>query len=226
MAGAGCCCSGPGWRVRWQQRREEEEDARGLLLLKKTTSVSCFDVQTPGSQRTKDVPIGRRRRAPPPAAFRPHAMQALTSSLPAAALPAAAAAPAPRRAAAGARASPAAARAAASLSLSAAGPAHAARAGRAAAAPRRVRASATAAEDAPAAAAERTYEANLDKPLGIKFARGRDGGAYVISKSADPRYDEFEIGDKIVEVRCALRAARVARVVDSGEAASGGRAGV
>lgn len=42
----------------------------------------------------------------------------------------------------------------------------------------------------------------------IKFARGNDAGAYVISKANIPEYDMFEIGDKILEVRCACSSQR------------------
>jgi len=40
-----------------------------------------------------------------------------------------------------------------------------------------------------------------DKPLGLKFGRGSDGGAYLVSKTAAPEYAQFEVGDKILEVR-------------------------
>ena len=59
------------------------------------------------------------------------------------------------------------------------------------------------ASSAPPAAAAEPYEGVFDKPLGLKFARGNDGGAYLISKSPAPEYASFEIGDKILEVRCA-----------------------
>ena len=82
-------------------------------------------------------------------------------------------------------------------------PGRRARAGATAPAP-----SASAADSAaPAAAAAAPsgeaaiYEGVYNKPLGVKFARGNDGGAYVISKSADPAYDQFTVGDKILEVR-------------------------
>ena len=53
-----------------------------------------------------------------------------------------------------------------------------------------------------AAAAEGVvYDGVFPKPLGVKFARGADGGAYVISKSAEEAYAQFEVGDKILEVR-------------------------
>ena len=46
-------------------------------------------------------------------------------------------------------------------------------------------------------------QVNLEKPLGVKFARGNDGGCFVISSdprrgSVDPK---FEVGDKIIEIR-------------------------
>lgn len=44
------------------------------------------------------------------------------------------------------------------------------------------------------------YEAELEKPIGVKFTRGNDGGAYVINVPNDPRYDEFEIGDKVMKI--------------------------
>jgi hypothetical protein len=47
-----------------------------------------------------------------------------------------------------------------------------------------------------------TYEVNLEKPLQVKFGRGNDGGAYVVSVANAPGYEEFEIGDKISKVRC------------------------
>mmetsp|Transcript_36272 Transcript_36272/g.43806 ORF Transcript_36272/g.43806 Transcript_36272/m.43806 type:complete len:334 (+) Transcript_36272:68-1069(+) len=45
-----------------------------------------------------------------------------------------------------------------------------------------------------------TYELQLEKPIGIKFTRGGDGGAYVASKSESPDYDDVEIGDKIIKI--------------------------
>jgi hypothetical protein len=80
------------------------------------------------------------------------------------------------------------------------------RAGTCAAATRRRRApparcSSTA--EAPPAAAP--YEGVFDKPLGLKFSRGNDGGAYLVSKTPAPEYAEFNIGDKILEVRHAAR---------------------
>jgi len=59
-------------------------------------------------------------------------------------------------------------------------------------------AEASAGASAPAEGA--VYEGVFEKPLGVKFTRGNDGGAYVISKSADPAYDQFEVGDKILEI--------------------------
>jgi hypothetical protein len=44
------------------------------------------------------------------------------------------------------------------------------------------------------------YEVTLPKPIGVKFARGNDGGAYVAFVPPEPQYDVFEIGDKIVAV--------------------------
>jgi hypothetical protein len=140
-------------------------------------------------------------------------MQSLRSTAPAVAPPAASAS-APRRAAASPAAhAHAAGRAPAGAVLAARAPRsaapHAAR--RAPAAPRASPRAATA-----TATEERLYEANLDKPLGLKFARGNDGGAYLLSKSADPKYEDFEVGDKIVEVRrgagARAGAARPARV--------------
>ena len=49
-------------------------------------------------------------------------------------------------------------------------------------------------------AAEETYEVTLAKPIGVKFARGNDGGAYVAFVPPEPEYDVFEIGDKILQV--------------------------
>ena len=43
---------------------------------------------------------------------------------------------------------------------------------------------------------EDIYEVTLPKPIGVKFARGNDGGAYVAFVPPEPEYDEFEIGDK------------------------------
>jgi tetratricopeptide (TPR) repeat protein len=51
-----------------------------------------------------------------------------------------------------------------------------------------------------AAETEELYELTLPKPLGVKFARGNDGGAYVAFVPPEPEYDAFEIGDKIVQV--------------------------
>ena len=48
------------------------------------------------------------------------------------------------------------------------------------------------------------YDGVFPKPLGVKFARGGDGGAYVISKSAEEAYAQFNVGDKILEVRRVL----------------------
>lgn len=45
-----------------------------------------------------------------------------------------------------------------------------------------------------------TYEVDLPKPVVAKFARGNDGGAYVIQVPNDPAYSEFEMGDKIVQI--------------------------
>jgi hypothetical protein len=36
--------------------------------------------------------------------------------------------------------------------------------------------------------------------MNIKFMRGNDGGAYVVSVPPEPQYDAFEIGDKILKV--------------------------
>ena len=45
------------------------------------------------------------------------------------------------------------------------------------------------------------YEVTLPKPLGIKFARGNDGGAYAaVIPPDDPLYDIFELGDRIMGV--------------------------
>ena len=62
--------------------------------------------------------------------------------------------------------------------------------------------SAASAEAQPAAALGEPYEGVFDKPLrDLKFSRGNDGGAYLSQKSADPAYDAFTVGDKILEVR-------------------------
>eukprot|EP00241_Pyramimonas_parkeae_P006306 CAMPEP_0114246888 /NCGR_PEP_ID=MMETSP0058-20121206/12718_1 /TAXON_ID=36894 /ORGANISM="Pyramimonas parkeae, CCMP726" /LENGTH=414 /DNA_ID=CAMNT_0001360135 /DNA_START=49 /DNA_END=1295 /DNA_ORIENTATION=- len=46
-----------------------------------------------------------------------------------------------------------------------------------------------------------TYEVTLQKPLQVKFARGQDGGAYVIQVVPGAvGYEDFEEGDKIVRV--------------------------
>ena len=48
---------------------------------------------------------------------------------------------------------------------------------------------------------EDTYEVVIPKPIDVKFARGNDGGAYVVSiPENDPKYDMFEVGDKIAAV--------------------------
>ena len=51
-----------------------------------------------------------------------------------------------------------------------------------------------------AVSADEFYEVTLPKPVGVKFARGNDGGAYVVFVPPEPEYDVFEIGDKIVAV--------------------------
>ena len=49
-----------------------------------------------------------------------------------------------------------------------------------------------------AVATEEFYEVTLPKPIAVKFARGNDGGAYVsFVPPNDPKYEVFEIGDKI-----------------------------
>ena len=49
-----------------------------------------------------------------------------------------------------------------------------------------------------AVATEEFYEVTLPKPIDVKFARGNDGGAYVaFVPPNDPKYEVFEIGDKI-----------------------------
>jgi len=81
-------------------------------------------------------------------------------------------------------------------------------------------AEASAGASAPAEGA--VYEGVFEKPLGVKFTRGNDGGAYVISKSADPAYDQFEVGDKILEIRRVtgrgLRTSTVSRACRGGRA--------
>lgn len=42
--------------------------------------------------------------------------------------------------------------------------------------------------------------ATLPKPIELKFNRGNDGGAYVVFVPSDPKYDRFQIGDKIEAV--------------------------
>jgi len=44
------------------------------------------------------------------------------------------------------------------------------------------------------------YSVTLKKPIQVKFTRGADGGAYVLSKGSDPDAAQIEIGDKIVGV--------------------------
>ncbi|KAL4426075.1 hypothetical protein ABPG77_007871 [Micractinium sp. CCAP 211/92] len=67
-----------------------------------------------------------------------------------------------------------------------------------------VRVSAAQAQAAAAAteAKEEYYEVTLAKPLGVKFARGNDGGAYVVR--SDPKLgntdSRIEAGDKVVKV--------------------------
>lgn len=50
--------------------------------------------------------------------------------------------------------------------------------------------------------AEEYYEVTLQKPIGVKFGRGNDGGAYVIR--TDPKLgntdERIEVGDKVVKV--------------------------
>jgi hypothetical protein len=49
-----------------------------------------------------------------------------------------------------------------------------------------------------AVSTEDLYEVTLPKPIGVKFVRGNDGGAYVaFVPPNDPKYEVFEIGDKI-----------------------------
>jgi len=45
-----------------------------------------------------------------------------------------------------------------------------------------------------------SYDALLEKPIKAKFARGNDGGAFVVQVPNDPAYEEFNVGDKIVEI--------------------------
>ncbi|EEH55744.1 uncharacterized protein MICPUCDRAFT_34253 [Micromonas pusilla CCMP1545] len=47
---------------------------------------------------------------------------------------------------------------------------------------------------------EGLYDVTLPKPVGVKFARGNDGGAYVVSIPPEPMYDCFAIGDKVTKV--------------------------
>lgn len=42
--------------------------------------------------------------------------------------------------------------------------------------------------------------ATLPKPIELKFNRGNDGGAYVVFVPSDPKYERFQIGDKIEAV--------------------------
>ena len=42
--------------------------------------------------------------------------------------------------------------------------------------------------------------ATLPKPIELKFNRGNDGGAYVVFVPTDPKYDQFQVGDKIEAV--------------------------
>lgn len=53
-----------------------------------------------------------------------------------------------------------------------------------------------------AKAADEEYEVYLQKPLGVKFARGNDGGAYVLGSNAAMGNTSSEItpGDKVVKV--------------------------
>jgi len=46
------------------------------------------------------------------------------------------------------------------------------------------------------------YEVLLEKPLGVKFNRGKDGGAYVarLDESIGNIDERFELGDKIVAI--------------------------
>ena len=63
-------------------------------------------------------------------------------------------------------------------------------------------AAAPAAGASPTGNTEAEYDVYLDKPLGIKFARGRDGGAYIVRSDSklgntDPR---IAVGDKVVKI--------------------------
>ena len=50
----------------------------------------------------------------------------------------------------------------------------------------------------------------------VKFGRGNDGGAYVVAKANSSTYDAFEIGDKILEVRCEQKPAVTCRLPEAG----------
>lgn len=48
------------------------------------------------------------------------------------------------------------------------------------------------------------YEAELDKPYGLKFAKGRDGGTYIDLIASGGSADisgKFEVGDKVIATR-------------------------
>ncbi len=65
---------------------------------------------------------------------------------------------------------------------------------------------------------EEFYELYLDKPIGIKFGRGNDGGVYVTK--ADPRLgnisDAVEPGDKVVKVSASFGSGEQAGGSDNG----------
>ena len=71
--------------------------------------------------------------------------------------------------------------------------------------PARVKASSSEAKtdvQTKATAGDEEYEVYLQKPLGVKFARGNDGGAYVLASNAAMGNTSSEItpGDKVIKV--------------------------
>jgi tetratricopeptide (TPR) repeat protein len=68
--------------------------------------------------------------------------------------------------------------------------------------PGRVSASSSETVQTKATSGEEEYEVFLDKPLGVKFARGNDGGAYVIASNPAMGNTSSDItpGDKVIKV--------------------------
>ena len=55
---------------------------------------------------------------------------------------------------------------------------------------------------------EEFYECDLPKPLGVKFGRGRDGGAYIaaVNPKRGNVHPDMQVGDKLVQVSASFGA--------------------